>query len=33
MVRTGKFQTVVNHMDLNYQEFQNVFDPRDATDG
>lgn len=28
MVRTGKFRSVVNRMDLDYQELGDVFDPR-----
>jgi phenylacetate-CoA ligase len=28
MVRTGKYQVVVNETQLNYQAFDNVFDPR-----
>ncbi|MEE9207609.1 MAG: hypothetical protein V3U67_04425, partial [Gemmatimonadota bacterium] len=28
MVRTGKFRSVINRMDIDYQELGKVFDPR-----
>ena len=33
MVRTGKYQTVVNRMQIDYQAFDNIFDPRNVSGG
>jgi phenylacetate-CoA ligase len=33
MVHTGKFRSVINHMQIDYQDFDNVLDPRSVSGG